>query len=123
MAHCIALHCIEKSLDIFDGLLHLDKSLGKNSVVHPLRAEGCYTRVLSWARREKKRPVELAKYGKIPYLASFTGHIFSSIAQLRPLVWQLLRFTKKYTFSRRIYYSIAKWNDKLFCPINFFCEN
>ena len=36
-----------------------------------------------------------------------TERIFSCIAGLRILAWKLLRFTRKYTLSRRIYFSIV----------------
>ena len=69
--------------------------------------KSCHTRVLNWAIRENIRPVELAQYGISPNWASSTGRILSRIAQLRTLAWQLLRFTRKYTLSRRIYSSIV----------------
>ena len=40
---------------------------------------------------------------KDPYWASSTGQIFSCIANLRTLAWQLQKFTKKYTLSRKAY--------------------
>ena len=43
----------------------------------------------------------------ILFWASSTGHVFSRIALLRTPAWQLLRFTRKYMLSRRIYYSIV----------------
>ena len=69
--------------------------------------KSCHARVLNWAIRENIHPVELAQYGIFPYWASSTGRIFSRIAQLRTLALQLLRFTRKYTLSRRIYSSIV----------------
>ena len=44
---------------------------------------------------------------KILYLASSTGRLFSCMSQLRTLPWELLRFTRKYTLSKRICYSIV----------------
>ena len=99
---------VEKFLAIFDGFMYLDNSMGETSAAHPLvNSQSCYARVFKWAIRENIRQVELAQYGKIPYWASSTGSIFSCTSQLRNLVWQLLRFTRKYTLSRRIYHSIA----------------
>ena len=74
-------------------------------MAHPLvNSQSCHARVVNWVIRENIRPVELAQYGKILYWASSTGCIFSRIAQLRTLVWQLLIFTRKYTL-----YSIVRW--------------
>ena len=63
------------------------------------------------------QPGELAQYGKLLYWASSTGRIFSRIDQFRTLAWQLLRFTRKYTMSRRIY-SFIIFNNPLLddCP-------
>ena len=99
---------IEEFLAIFDGFLYLDNLWGKTLVAHPLvNSESCYATVLNWVIWENIRPVELAQYGKIRYWASSNGHIISRIAQLRTLAWQLLRFTRKYSLSWRIYYSIV----------------
>ena len=98
----------EKILAIYDGFLHLENSGGETSPAHPLvNSESCHNRVANWTIRDNIRPVELTQYGKIPYWASSTGRIFSRIAQLRTLALQLLRFTRKYTLSRRIYSSIV----------------
>ena len=45
--------------------------------------------VLKWAKRENIHPEELNQYQFFQYLPSSTGCIFSRIAQLRTLVWQL----------------------------------
>ena len=93
---------------IFDGLLYLDNSWGEILAAHPLvNSESCHARILNWAIRENIQPEELAQYGEILYWARSTGHMFSRIAQWRTLAWQLLRLTRKYTLSNRIYYSIA----------------
>ena len=55
----------------------------------------------------KYMPIRAGPIRKIPYWASSIGHIFSRIAQLRTLAWQLLGFTRKYDLSRTIYYSIV----------------
>ena len=105
---------------VFDGFLYLDHSWGNTSVANPLvNSESCHAGVLNWAIWEYGNTaillVELAQYGKFLYWASFTGHIFSRIAQLSTLAWQLLRFTRKYTLTGRIYYSRLRLNF-IVCP-------
>ena len=92
---------------IFHKMIPLRQFMGKTSVVHPLvNSESCHAWVFYWAIWENIRQVELTQYGKMPYWASSTGRIFSRITQFRTLVWQLLRFTRQYTLSWRIYYSV-----------------
>ena len=97
---------IEKFLAILDWFLDLENSWGKTSVAHSqVNSQSWHARVLNWATRENK--LELTQYGKILYWASSTARIFSRIAQLRTLAWQLWKFTRKYTLPRRRYFSIV----------------